>query len=48
MNTIYPDQTTSTLASCGGNEDLQEHHETNSLVYQAATILAIVLFLISV
>jgi hypothetical protein len=47
MNTIYPDQTTSVLASCSGNEDSQEQHDKGNFLYQAATILAIVLFLIS-
>lgn len=47
MNTMYPNQTAAPMAASHSEEDLQEQHHAGNLLYQAATILAILLFLIS-
>ena len=45
MNAMRPNQTDATMASCHGNEEHQG--QTSNFLYEAATVLAIVLFLIS-
>jgi hypothetical protein len=45
MNAMHPDKTVATMAPSHAHEEL--HDKAGNLVYQAATILAIVLFLIS-
>jgi hypothetical protein len=45
MNAMHPEQTVATMAPSHAHEE--QHDNTGNFVYQAATILAIVLFLIS-
>lgn len=47
MGTMYPNQTTAPMAASHSEDESQEQHKTSNLLYQAATILAILLFLIS-
>jgi hypothetical protein len=47
MNTMYPNQTAAPMATSYSEEELQDQHQPGNFLYQAATILAILLFLIS-
>ncbi|WP_263350193.1 hypothetical protein [Acidicapsa acidisoli] len=45
MNAMHPNQTVASMTPSHGDEE--QHDKAGNFVYQAATILAIVLFLIS-
>jgi len=47
MNTMYPDQTGAAMIPSSNEGERQEHTQPANFLYQAATVLAILLFLIS-
>jgi hypothetical protein len=47
MNTMYPEQTVAAMAPSSIEGERQEHPQPSNFLYQAATVLAILLFLIS-
>ena len=47
MNTTYPDQTVAAMAPSSIEGERQEQPQPANFLYQAATVLAILLFLIS-
>jgi hypothetical protein len=47
MNTMYSNQTAAPMATSRVDEEFREQHQPGNLLYQVATVLAILLFLIS-
>jgi hypothetical protein len=47
MNTMSPNQTAATMVSSSMECERQEHPQPANFLYQAATVLAILLFLVS-
>ena len=47
MNTMYPNQTVAAMAPSSIEGEQQEQRQPANFLYQAATVMAILLFLIS-